>query len=128
MEPTPDRLRLVKPRLPDDVRQRLIEQCDELRDKGASRKELSRVAAFGITEAGLRPTVALVRELTNLGANDAIARDLEAVSYTHLDVYKRQREFWAFAFKIGRLPQMVDWMPKSYGAYRECDHCSEIWL
>ena len=79
MEPTPDRLRLVKPRLPEDVRLRLIEQCDEMRAKNATRKELSRVAAFGLTEAGLRPTVALVRELTNLGSNDAIARDLEEI-------------------------------------------------
>lgn len=79
MDSISERLRLVKPRLPDDVRKRLVELCDQKRNEGASRKELSRLAAFGLTEAGLRPTVALVREITNLGANDAISRDLDEI-------------------------------------------------
>lgn len=90
MDSTPDRLRLIKPRLPDDLRQRLIDQCEQARANRATRKELSRLAAFGLTEAGLRPTVALVREITNLGANDAIARDLEEIRLEIASAVQRQ--------------------------------------
>ncbi len=44
---------------------------------GATRTKLSHEACDFLVRAGINPTVALVRQITNTGANDAIARDIE---------------------------------------------------
>ena len=48
-------------------------------------------------------------KLSITGANSEVKSSIEAVSYTHLDVYKRQEEYAALATKIAGL------MPKAGG-------------
>lgn len=74
----------------EDLIGALSEKSDKLREEGAQREELSRAAAFALVQEGINPTVALVRRITNLGANDAIARDLEKIRGEMGDVLKRR--------------------------------------
>lgn len=66
-------------RVSEELIATLAKRSDEKRADGAGREELSRAAAFALVQEGINPTVALVRRITNLGANDAIARDLEKI-------------------------------------------------
>jgi Plasmid replication region DNA-binding N-term len=49
----------------------------EMRNNGAGRTVLSDEACNRLIRIGVNPTVALVRQITGTGANDAIARDIE---------------------------------------------------
>lgn len=55
----------------------LSKQSDLLHAGGSQREELTHEAAKALLSNGINPTVALVRRITNLGSNDAIARDLD---------------------------------------------------
>lgn len=48
-----------------------------MKAEGAGREELSRFVCFSLAQAGINPTVAVVRNITNLGSNDAIAKDIQ---------------------------------------------------
>ena len=66
-------------RVSEELIASLARQSDALMAEGHDREHLSRMAATWLSNEGIRPSVALVRRITNRGSNDAIARDLQKV-------------------------------------------------
>lgn len=68
----------------------LSKESDIKHAEGSGREELSHKAAQDLLKHGINPTVALVRRITNLGSNDAIARDIEGWRAGIGDVLKQR--------------------------------------
>ena len=65
--------------VPTELASALAAKCEAMRIEGASRAELSRHVALALAQQGIRPSVQIVRGITNLGSNDAIAKDIKGV-------------------------------------------------
>lgn len=77
-------------RVSEELIASLAMQSDALQAEGHEREHLSRMAATWLSNKGIRPSVALVRRITNRGSNDAIARDLQKVRNELAETLKRR--------------------------------------
>jgi chromosome segregation ATPase len=63
----------------EDMRQHLTAKVDDMKLDGASRKELSRFVAVQLSLKGYKPSVAMVRDITQQGSMTDISRDLAEI-------------------------------------------------